>query len=437
MKTKRMMLGLLILFALVGCTPPTAGRQVPAYQLERVVVLMRHGLRTQTDSRMLARESGHAWPVSSKTDGQLTDHGAQGVADQMRWQLNDWRRRGLRIEDGCPEHQIMAWSSAAQRARETGNAGLDGMFPGCGLHVRFSQRAKDPVMKGHKVVRVPLNTDKVVAQVIAAAGGSLDTVAKHYQADVARLKEAVCKADACRFLDEPWGIKVHGGKVSFTGPLKYAANMEETIRLQYSEGLPLDQVAFGHVRDAADVKALMGLHQARFELMNDTPELARHGGSALMALLQRAVAAEDTATDDPVARPLVMLFGHDTNISQIRTMLGFDWQMAGAPYNDIPPGAALVFERYRGQAGSRDMVRVSLQARSMDQWRALTPITDRQPLQVAEWRFPGCDDTPIGVLCPMEDVVARMAKEQDPALPVPESYLAPMIPPLPMPAPHT
>lgn len=416
------MSGLFVLLGLTGCDDH-APYDHSAYRLEQVVVVMRHGVRTPSDSRMLARETGHVWPASAAGDGELTAHGAEGAASQMKWMLAQWRSAGLPLEDGCPEHQVLPWSSPTPRARDTGEAALDAMFPGCGFHTYYSTRSNDVVMKGQKEVIVPLNASKTMAELQHAAAGTLSALGERYHSDVERLRQAVCLPKTCQFMDEPWAATVKGNKVSFEGPLKYAGNMGESIRLQYSEGLPLDQVAFGHVRHADDVTALMALQSVRYSLGNDLPEVARHSGSALMGLLTHALQAPQTIETDPLSQPLVMFFGHDTNISQLRTMMGFNWQLAGYPHNDIPPAGALVFERYRDQQHDQEMVRVSFQARSLDQWRSLSPLSMSSPLLVSEWRFPGCKDTAVGVLCPLSDVVQRMSAHQDISLLAPRHYL--------------
>lgn len=425
MTKKWLMPGLLAVMGLAGCDDHTTHDQKAgsSYQLEQVVIVMRHGVRAQTDSEMLARETGQTWPTSATGDGELTTHGAEGAASQMKWMLEQWRSAGLPLDDGCPERQMLPWSSPTPRARDTGEAALDAMFPGCGFHPYYSTRSNDPVMKGQKAETVSLDEGKVDAELHQAAGGTLSALGERYRPDVDRLRQAVCQPGACHFMDEPWVAKVKSNKVSFEGPLKYAGNMAETIRLQYSDGLPLDQVAFGHVQRAEDVNALMTLQAVRYSLGNDLPEVARHGGSALMGLLAHALQTPHVDESDPLSRPLVMFFGHDTNISQLRTMMGFDWQLAGYPHNDIPPAGALVLERYHDQQHDKEMVRVSFQARSLDQWRQLSPLSASSPLLISEWRFPGCEDTAVGVLCPLSDTVQRMTALQDITLLAPNDYL--------------
>lgn len=419
---KWVMPGVLALWGCTGCNEHTASATAPRYQLEQVVMVMRHGVRSQTDSEMLARETGRTWPRYATQDGVLTTHGAEGVASQMAWLVSQWRAAGLPLEDGCPERQIFPWSSPTPRARDTGEAALEAMFPGCGFHTYYSTRSHDPVMKGQKITDNPLDVAKLSDELQHAAGGSVAALGARYQQNVDHLRQWGCASSGCSFMDEPWAANIKDNKVSFNGPLKHAGNMVETIRLQYSEGLPLDQVAFGHVQRAEDVTELMELQATSYALGKDLPEIARHGGSALMGLLTHALQTGRFSEQDSLSRPLVMFFAHDTNISQLRTMMGFDWQLPGYPHNDIPPAGALIFERFHDRQADREMIRISFQARSLDQWRHLFPLSTTSPLLIREWQFPGCEQTSVGVLCPLSEAVKRMSQQQDIALQAPADY---------------
>ncbi|MDH8570830.1 histidine-type phosphatase, partial [Klebsiella pneumoniae] len=72
---------------------------------------------------------------------------------------------------------------------------------------------------------------------------------------------------------------------------------------------------------------------------SNTPEYASHGGSLLMRQLIGALSDnKEGSKSTELKSPLVILVGHDSNISQIQTMLGFNWQLPVYPRNDIPPG---------------------------------------------------------------------------------------------------
>lgn len=62
------------------------------------------------------------------------------------------------------------------------------------------------------------------------------------------LKQAVCQADKpCPIFDTPWQVEQSkSGKTTISG-LSVMANMVETLRLGWSENLPLSQLAWGKI----------------------------------------------------------------------------------------------------------------------------------------------------------------------------------------------
>lgn len=392
----------------------------PSYRLDKVVTLSRHGVRPQGDTQKLDQATGKQWPVFGVPDGFLTGHGYMGIAQQGAHELADWRGRGLKLESaqGCPlPNQLWVWADVDQRTRATGKALLDGMFPGCGLMPQWSTQWEDPIFSEASMGLSPLDTHKVRQQVMARMGGSPQAASQHYAKAVATLRRAVCAENekACAFMDEPWGVEFKkSGKAKLTGPVSQGSTISETIREQYSENLPLAQVAFGHAPDAGAVKALMALHAAKYDLLSDTPEYARHGGSILLGQLMQALQSDSRQDTEaaPLARPLVMFVGHDTNIAQIQTLLGFNWQLPGYPRNDIPPGGSLEFQRYHNTQDGSEWVRIIFRARTLDEWRRLSEPSHARPLPLAEYKGAGCRSTAVGELCPLHSLVTRAQRQR-------------------------
>lgn len=410
--------------ALMTTFPVMAAPQAP-FTLEHVVTLSRHGVRPQTDTEVLNKATGKTWPEWTVQDGHLSGHGYAGIIHQGAYLIARWREAGLPIGAGCPPpEQVFAWSSPLQRTRATAQAFLDGMFPGCGLAAGSTREQRDPLFQSVDMGLSQPDKD-IVKQQITARTGSVDDLNKRYQPAITLLRAAVC-ADtptSCEFLNAPWKLVEKEHDVSLKGPLSPGSTIGETIRLQYSEGLPLSQVAFGHARNAREVSALMALHAAKYDLVSDTPERARHGGTLLMSQLAAALTA-GASTSAPENRslqaPLVMFVGHDTNIAQIQTMLQMNWQLGDYPRNDIPPGGSLAFERYRDTRSGERYVRLTFTAMSLDQWRHLSPLTSDAPPLIGEYHDSHCRQTAVGWLCPLEHIVEKMTRSQVPGVSSPQ-----------------
>lgn len=372
------------------------------YQLEQVVSLTRHGVRPQTDTAKLNSVTGKQWPTWQVPDGHLTQHGYDGMVAQAHYQQQMWEKAGLKIQ-GCPTaHDVLIWASPAERTKRTAQAISEGMFAQCHVPIGFTQYEKDPLFNALKMGTAANSFDQIQT-VFQQKLGSPEQVAQKYKNNIRLLKSTVCAPNSCQFLDQPWVLKANkDGQPKLKGPVENGANIGETIRLQYSENLPLKDVAFGHVKNAKDVKNFMMLHQAKYHYVNEIPEYARQGGSILLDQMLQALQS---------SRPLTLFVGHDTNIAQIQTMLGFNWQLPQYPANDIPPGGTLALEKYRNIKTNQEFVKVTFSARTLDQWRKLSPLNTKHGLATDTLRYDYCKKTDVGVLCPLNQFIQQTRQQ--------------------------
>ena len=156
--------------------------------------------------------------------------------------------------------------------------------------------------------------------------------------------------------------------------------------------------------DAGKLMEVMRLHAAYADLARQTPYVARVQGSNLLAHMLRSMeqsvkgSAVTGSLGDAGDRVLVIV-GHDTNISNIAGMLGIDWLLDGYQPNDTPPGSALVFELW--QQGEREMaVRTYYVAQSLEQMRKAIPLTLDSPPLKSPIFVPGCSSADQKMTCP-------------------------------------
>jgi Histidine phosphatase superfamily (branch 2) len=99
------------------------------------------------------------------------------------------------------------------------------------------------------------------------------------------------------------------------------------------------------------------------------------------------------ALDDP-ADLVLLLVGHDTNLSDISRRLGLSWHLVGYRKNATPPGGALIFSLWRGSGNSGDFVRTEFVAQTVDQMRNLVPLSLSTPPDQQDLSVRGCGPTP-------------------------------------------
>jgi len=147
-------------------------------------------------------------------------------------------------------------------------------------------------------------------------------------------------------------------------------------------------------------------------LARQTPYVARIQGSNLLSHILHSMdqAAKGSAVPGSLGKPgdrLLVIVGHDTNLSNLAGMLGISWLLDGYQPNDTPPGGALVFELW--QHGDHEMsVNTYYLAQSLEQMRKALPLTlDSPPLKSPVF-VPGCSTADQKFSCPwktFQDIV--------------------------------
>lgn len=390
-------------------------------RLDKVVLVMRHGIRPATDTAELQAWSAKTWPRFAVADGQLTPHGYAATVLLGQWQRQYLVGHGLLAANGCPgAGQAYLWSSPVARTRATSKALLEGLFPGCPVPVHHASAGQDRLFHGSENGLAGLDREQAEQAILAAMGGSPQAAQVKYGPALLRMQTligvpATCpKAPRCALSDQPWGLKEKGTTVKLSGPLSVGAAMAETFRMQYAEGMPLDQVAFGQGRTAHEVAGLMELRSAKYALSQHLPYVARRGASQLLSQVLLALGDTGTAAaGGPPSAAWLAYVGHDSNIAQLRTLLGFDWKIAEYPEDDAAPGGTLLFERWLDPRSGQRFVSLAYVAQSLDQLRQLSHDA---PYRV---QFGGVDGQPLMPLARFEQA---MGERVDASATEPQGY---------------
>jgi 4-phytase/acid phosphatase len=124
------------------------------------------------------------------------------------------------------------------------------------------------------------------------------------------------------------------------GPLNAASTITENFLLEYTNGLPMDQVGWGRV-NLATLKQLMDLHTAASDLTRRSSYLATVQASNALAHILNTLQLAVTNRAVPGALGklgdrAVFLVGHDTNIANLAGMLNLNRIIDGRR-DDTPP----------------------------------------------------------------------------------------------------
>lgn len=314
-----------LLFAAAGSVPAAESGGT----LERVVIVQRHGVRSPTKPpAAYARYSSEAWPDWPVAPGELTPHGAENIRLMAAWLRGHYAGLGLLPAEGCPAGRVSVWADGAdERTRDSGQAFLDGAFPGCGLVAEHGPDGrKDPVFDAAQLACRP--DPEASRQALAAAERDLES----HRAEIAQAEKGL--ADI---------LKLPAGE---TLDLKTDASLAENLLLEYGQGMVPAQVGWGRA-SADDIAQVMALHNLSSALTRRTPYVAAHNGAVLARMVLAALKGEGDET-------LKLIAGHDTNLSNLAGILGVSWTLPGQP-DETPPGGALAFELWRDKQGHRSV----------------------------------------------------------------------------------
>jgi 4-phytase/acid phosphatase len=379
-------------------TPASAATSAVAQpvelKLERVVMLMRHGVRPPTKQQVTpAGTNPSPWPQWDVDFGELTGHGRDAVRLLGQWDRINWAARGLLPATGCPANgDVEVAASAKSRTQATARALVEGMAPDCGINVAFPADKRDDV-EFHpldtRAVAIDADVALKAVQALMPAGG----MAAEVQAQAplfALLNQAMgcTPAAACDISKMPAGLeRKDGDRPGVGNPFGVASTASQTFLLEYLEGKPMKDVAWGHLT-REQISTLLKFHALKFRYEGRAPYVAARAATPLAARMLAAV--EHGAK-------LTVLVGHDTNIADLGGMLDLHWQVPSYPADDPPPGGAIGFEVLADPSGAQ-FVRAFYRSQTMDQVRELQKLDAGNPASYQYIPIPGCAER-----CPLAD----------------------------------
>jgi len=371
----------------------------PRDVLKYVVIVSRHGVRSPTSKTdQLNQFSAQPWPEWSVPPGYLTEHGAKLMTLLGAFDRQLLAKQGLLAAEGCGDaDRISILADSDQRTHETGKAIAAGLMPGCNLETHaLAEGTPDPLF--HPLAAGNVHPDKQLATAALAGriGNNPSGLVEAYRPQLQALEEVLAgpgtKAKMSLF-DISSSIAPGRGDhlVDLRSPLGTAATMAENLLLEYADGMA--QVGWERV-DEHKLRELMQLHTANADLERWTPYIARAQSAPMLdAILgsMQQVASQKAVAGAPGRKSdrLLILVGHDTNLTNISGTLGLSWLIDGRR-NDTPPGSALVFELWQNGATSNYSVQLFYAAQTLDQMRNISPLSLSNPPERIPVFVPGC-----------------------------------------------
>lgn len=385
----------LLALAMVGVAPPAPADD---WSVERVVMLMRHGVRSPNAQPPLpATVAPEPWPGWPVLPGELTEHGAAAIRLVAAADARRFAAEGVLPGTGCPlPGATVLVADSLQRTIATGDNYLSALAPNCALPAQHAQQGvTDPLFSAYGDAGISaLAAQQAIDSAVGPQGiGGVDQWARPGLEAVSRILCAT-RSPGCGLTDMPTAVDVDPSgrkRPKVTGALGYGATAAQVFSLEYADGKPMSEVGWGRATPD-DLRTAGMLHAIEFSLIARPRPLAIANAGGIV---KRMV---DALGQGP---PLTVMVGHDTEIANIGGLLDVHWSVPGFADDDPAPGGAMVFEVLRNHDGA-EAVRSFYRAQTLDQirtldaagptWVALTP--------------PGCGGQ---ALCPLDTFAALLS----------------------------
>lgn len=369
-----------VLMALSGSAHATDN--AAGWTLDRVVVVMRHGIRPPTKAEPLPHGMAPApWPTWDVGWGELSHHGEKAVALLGSF---DRTRYAALLGAGCPA--IHAVADTDQRTVRTAQIYVAALLPGCAVAVEHKGAGEsDPLFQPFEGAVPLLSSEATLAAANAALPrGGVAALDRDLAPQWAMLDRILACHERPCIAARPTALSAGEGKVKLAGALGLGGSFSETLALEYADGKPMGEVGWGRA-SREQITTLLALHAEEFALTARPVAIARAGSAKLLS----AVA---TALSSPDAPAYSLFVGHDGNLALIGGALGLHWHAVQFAPDDPPPGGALIFERWHNAAG-RYRLTLRFRAQTLDEMRDLAPpgLHGVQTLPFVACPDEGCD----------------------------------------------
>ena len=392
------MLSAVAAVAVLIAAPATAQDMPRGLKLDRVVMVMRHGVRPPTKApAMPAGVAAEAWPDWPVKPGYLTPNGAAAVKRVASSDRARFVAARLLPARGC-SGTVRIVADSDQRTIATAQAWADALVPGCATPIAHKpQGESDALFSPIDEGLATLDPARADAAVAAAAGpGGIAAQEARVRPILSRLDAILCgtATQRCGIGAEPSGLVPANTRKrpKLTGALDRGSTVAQILLLEYADGKPMRDVGWGRAT-AADIARASELHALEFALLARPPYLARANLAGLAPVIAAAL-SDRTAT----APAITMISGHDTNVASLGGLLDGHWQVPGFAADDPTPGGAIVLERLTDGRG-QTYVRAVYRSLTIEQTRASTPSRHGSQPYRSVMPIAGCAARGVQGLC--------------------------------------
>ena len=415
----------LLLTALAAATCAAAQAESPAlapegYTLEKVTILSRHGIRAPLVGygSALAEATPHTWTPWKTEGGHLTPRGGE-LETRLAHYMDEWFDAvGLIKKDSCPTtDQLLVYANSLPRTIDTGKNFVKGAFPNCDITVHNLEEVGKMDNTFNPIVRSPVDdafvakAEKSIDDMLGEGGFAKlnERLAKNYQILETVLDydhSATCeKEKQCDLEKMPNSLTFAQNKEPGTkGPLRNGTGAADSFILQYYEGYPANEVAWGKIETPEQWQAIVDLKNIYTDVLFTAPVLAKEAASPLLAFIQNSFADhgyQHPLIKDAQKAKVTLLVGHDSNVASLLALLQTAPYQLPEQYEKTPISGKVLFEQWRDKDG-KALLKIEYIYQTTPQLREDSELSLKNPPQHVVLKLEGCPTDANG-FCPMDD----------------------------------
>ncbi|MGK3140894.1 bifunctional glucose-1-phosphatase/inositol phosphatase [Pantoea sp. C2G6] len=364
-------------------------------QLQQVLMLSRHNLRAPLadNGSVLEQATKKSWPQWDVPGGQLTTKG--GVLEvYMGNYTRQWlAQQGLVKNGSCPDsNNVFVYANSLQRTVATAQFFVNGAFPGCDVAVTHQDAmgTMDPIFSPSVTDGSEAFNKKALAAMAAAneklalkpAFQRLEKIIDYKSSPACHNKKQCDLSNGQNSFSAD-----NGQEPNVSGPLKVGNSLMDAFTLQYYQGFPMEQVAWGQITTPEQWKELSAIKNGYQDTLFTSPDISREVAAPLVDYIRSQLVDQDKAN----APKITLMVGHDSNIASLLSALQVKPYELPDTYEKTPIGGQVVFERWHDVKNDKDLLKVEYVYQSADQLRNADVLSLKNPAKRVTLQLAGCE----------------------------------------------
>jgi 4-phytase/acid phosphatase len=387
--------------------------------LEQIIIFGRHSIRSSTvEPSTLAQFSLNHYPAFvGVPTGYLTPRG-QEAARLLGSYFHDYLLHEGLLTGSAPTDLSRSYfrANSIQRSNVTAAKFGAGLIPGATIPVHSYRIADpntgtpaepDPVFDPIAAKVVTADPGRTVAEVQGIFGSGA-AIASAYSGELSLIRSVLYPPGTQPTPGAPQGsVDPTSEPITLTaitpipnagfsinvGGLQPATEASDPFVMQYADGFPLEDVAWGRLSlDTLSQQTRLEILKLNIEMLPPYIDQVQNSNAAshILRSMSQAIAGSHLpgGFGNGKSRVLVIV-SSDAYVAGLAGLLHLHWTLPGYQPDFCALGGALVFELRRSKKSKEYLVRAFYTAQTFDQLRNLTPLTIEEPPATMQLTIPG------------------------------------------------